>query len=67
MPNTSCKNCTKRTIGCHSTCQEYLAYKQELNKQREEEKKSKGYSPHYRKYYKTKSINFGKNGNMRDE
>lgn len=25
-----CFNCTKRTVGCHSTCEEYKATKEEL-------------------------------------
>ena len=24
-----CKDCTKRTLGCHSTCEDYLAFRKE--------------------------------------
>lgn len=36
----SCKDCEKRTLGCHSTCEEYIQFRKErdemLNKKREE-------------------------------
>ena len=35
-----CKDCEKRTPGCHSTCEEYIQFRKErdemLNKKREE-------------------------------
>ena len=27
-PEAPCKNCTDRHLGCHSECEEYIAYKQ---------------------------------------
>ena len=27
-PFAPCKNCEKRKLGCHATCEEYLAYKE---------------------------------------
>lgn len=27
MVASPCKNCTKRVLHCHSTCEEYLVYK----------------------------------------
>lgn len=30
MLNAPCKNCPKRTETCHDTCEEYLAYKRNL-------------------------------------
>ena len=36
----SCKDCEKRTLGCHSTCEEYIQFSKErremLDKMREE-------------------------------
>ena len=29
MVDAPCKNCTKRVVGCHSTCDEYKAFAQE--------------------------------------
>ena len=29
MNYRSCLNCTKRCVGCHSTCEEYNAYKEQ--------------------------------------
>lgn len=31
-PNSPCKSCEKRTIGCHSSCEDYKKYS-ELNDQ----------------------------------
>lgn len=28
--DNACRTCTERTIGCHCTCEKYLAYVQEL-------------------------------------
>ena len=30
-----CKDCDKRTLGCHSTCEDYKAFKAENEKRRE--------------------------------
>ena len=30
-PNFSCKNCTKRHVGCHSTCETYHKEKKEYD------------------------------------
>ncbi len=42
----SCKNCTKRFVGCHSTCKEYNSERNAYIKQRDEirEKKSLEYA-----------------------
>lgn len=48
-----CKDCTKRTLGCHSKCEEYLAEKakrQELNDKRRKEKDSINDFKEVRKY-----------------
>ena len=62
----ACKGCQKRTIGCHSTCPEYLAYRKELEEQKRIEKLNKEYQPNYRKSYKPQSINLGKNNNFNE-
>lgn len=33
-----CKDCKKRYVGCHGKCEDYAAYRAELDKQREERK-----------------------------
>lgn len=35
----SCKGCTKRTVGCHATCETYIKEKAENDRAREEEHK----------------------------
>ncbi len=30
-----CKDCSKRVLGCHATCETYINYKKELEKARE--------------------------------
>ena len=59
-------NGQKRTIGCHSTCPEYLAYKKELEEKKAKEKLNKEYSPNYRKSYRPQSINLGKHSNFNE-
>ena len=34
--NQCCKNCTKRTKGCHSTCPDYIAAKAEAEQVRQQ-------------------------------
>lgn len=34
--NQCCKNCTKRTHGCHSTCPDYIAAKEEAERVRQQ-------------------------------
>lgn len=34
--NQCCKNCTKRTHGCHSTCSDYIAAKAEAEQVRQQ-------------------------------
>ena len=40
MNSPPCKDCQKRTLGCHATCLEYLIWKKkkenELNKKKQE-------------------------------
>lgn len=33
-----CKDCTNRKVGCHSGCNAYLLYKQDLSRVREKKK-----------------------------
>lgn len=37
VSNAPCKDCTKRCVGCHSTCEEYI----DFNKKAEEERLSR--------------------------
>jgi hypothetical protein len=39
MGYTDCKNCEKRTLGCHATCESYLKFKEERVKMLEEKRK----------------------------
>lgn len=32
MIKVPCKDCDKRHLGCHSTCEDYKLYKSEVNK-----------------------------------
>lgn len=38
---TCCKDCEKRQIGCHSTCEEYIAQAKRLKKEREIDRQNK--------------------------
>ena len=37
MDRGSCYECKKRKPNCHSTCEEYRAWKEKLNKQKKED------------------------------
>jgi hypothetical protein len=37
----TCKDCTKRTVGCHSHCEIYKAFRTELDKRNELIRKNK--------------------------
>ena len=39
----SCKNCEKRVLGCHSTCEEYLAYKKSVGEVKEKRREARQY------------------------
>lgn len=41
--NLKCRDCKppKRFPGCHASCQEYLSWKEEYDKQKEQERKTK--------------------------
>jgi len=34
-PQASCKNCTKRKVGCHDRCEEYQKFKKEMREWQE--------------------------------
>ena len=34
IPSVPCKNCSDRKVGCHSDCEKYLIYKNEMERQR---------------------------------
>lgn len=35
IPCTCCYNCTKRELGCHSKCEDYISYKNKNDELRE--------------------------------
>lgn len=41
MNNNGCKDCTDRQIGCHSTCERYKAFREQLDKINEQKKADK--------------------------
>lgn len=43
-PIAPCKDCTKRYIGCHAKCQEYLTFKKQMDKYNETIHHSHGYN-----------------------
>lgn len=45
MSRFSCKGCTRRTVGCHSTCKDYIKEKNKHNKKMREYRKSVGLTP----------------------
>ena len=54
LVKASCYNCSNRKIGCHTTCEIYLEYKQRLAKIKEnKEAYQKGFSFSKLKYCKT--------------
>ena len=42
-----CKNCKKRVVGCHATCEEYQKYKNDLEERKEKNGKHKVYWQDY--------------------
>jgi hypothetical protein len=36
---SSCKGCQERHIGCHASCETYLAWRSEIDKENEERRK----------------------------
>ena len=70
MIATPCKGCTRRTIGCHSNCEEYAEYREameRLNAARHNDKNARmwfdydkykhGMRGGYSKYYSPESNN----------
>ena len=51
----NCKGCTERCVGCHITCETYLAWKQEQNARRADINKVKQDAQRW-KDYKERSI-----------
>lgn len=33
MPQATCKDCPKRHIGCHATCEDYIAFRKALDEE----------------------------------
>lgn len=39
--NNDCKDCTKRHVGCHATCESYAAFRIKLDMRNEQIKRAK--------------------------
>lgn len=52
--NTACKDCTERYVGCHSECEKYQAYLDELYDMREKIRKGKMDEREFKSYKKRK-------------
>lgn len=50
--NSPCKDCTRRVVGCHSACEDYSAYKQELTLSKAEADKEKNKNVYWLDYCK---------------
>lgn len=48
MTKNKCLGCTERTVGCHSTCQSYLAFAEECERVRENRRSSSTYNNYLR-------------------
>lgn len=48
MINVPCRFCTKRHLRCHSTCEDYLEYKEQVSKANETKSKQLNTSYGYR-------------------
>jgi len=44
----SCKGCQKRHLGCHSDCEDYKAYKEEVERINKARRKDDNYSDYLR-------------------
>lgn len=51
-----CKNCDKRYIGCHSECEDYQNYKNELEDMKAKIRKAKRNDSEMRDYVKKRNI-----------
>lgn len=54
-----CKDCTKRRVGYHSNCEDYKAYRSNLDKQNALNRQQKQY---YRDWKEFKDAGYRKNG-----
>ena len=61
MINSKCKGCTKRVVGCHSTCEDYKEFRKELDKQNEAERADREFSSYARTDRDERYIKFLKN------
>jgi len=44
----SCKGCARRYVGCHADCEDYKAFKQEIEERKKREREY--HLPHYYKH-----------------
>ena len=49
---TCCKDCNKRTVGCHSTCDDYIRQNDELNEFRAAQRAETDAAKELREYHK---------------
>lgn len=61
-PEAPCKGCTKREVGCHSTCPDYISFKNETDKMNEL-KRSTDVFREYKSESRTRYIKWKKNTN----
>lgn len=56
-PKSNCKGCEKREVGCHAKCSDYLSFREQLDKIKEEKydwyasNYISGWSGKYAKYH----------------
>lgn len=53
-PKAVCKDCKKRSPGCHSNCQDYISFKEALKEYNDEMKKEADNNALYWNYKKNK-------------
>ena len=46
-----CQSCTKRHLHCHSTCEDYLQWKRDLDKRNAKIQEAKEKESHWAEYY----------------
>ena len=62
---TCCKDCEVRTLGCHGTCEKYLAEREALDEYNKQVRSGKEADRVLKRYTKAKST--GMNANYRDK
>lgn len=60
MNKCCCKGCENRVVGCHSTCEQYAAYRKDIDEVREETKKQNQIDGALNRYNKEKKKSINK-------